>query len=384
MEQVKSKKEVDNKRGKKSPVFFSQRIQKKLSVGSVNDSFELEADHMANLVMRMSASRPHTGAVLQSKCSSCGQVEELQRKEIKKKISPFGQQAQSSDSNRFAPSHVEKAIYNSLGKGSNMDSSTKNFMEKRFGLEFSDVKIHSGSEAIKMSRDLNAHAFTVGKNIYFNEGKYNPNTESGKYLLAHELTHTIQQSGGAHKFLQRSCGDKAANWYNPFIRITSYDPSCFIQYANLNRSTITNLSTDWQRNALNTGLFSAFAGMATTVIGRRLGLSQMMALAFGGAVGGARGYLGMTAKERIRGKTVVMNNWYGRYKYNAYTKELLAVEYVGKGNDVLNLVSPWYFEEALFDAENNIVGNYIHKNIMHMPGVPLTGDILPEKSFGVI
>jgi hypothetical protein len=51
-----------------------------------------------------------------------------------------------------------------------------------------------------------------------------------------------------------------------------------IQYANVNRSTITPIDSDWQRNALNTGLFSAFAGVATTVIGRRLGLSQLAAL----------------------------------------------------------------------------------------------------------
>ncbi|AUP79057.1 eCIS core domain-containing protein [Flavivirga eckloniae] len=85
-----------------------------------------------------------------------------------------------------------------------MDDGTKGFMESRFGSDFSDVKIHTGSEAVQMSRELNAQAFTVGNDIYFNQGKYSPNSDTGKHLLAHELTHTIQQRGGIGRKLQRS------------------------------------------------------------------------------------------------------------------------------------------------------------------------------------
>lgn len=76
-------------------------------------------------------------------------------------------------------------------------------MESRFGTDFSDVKIHTGSEAVQMSSELNAQAFAVGNDIYFNEGKYNPNSDSGKHLLAHELTHTVQQSGGIGRKIQK-------------------------------------------------------------------------------------------------------------------------------------------------------------------------------------
>jgi len=68
-------------------------------------------------------------------------------------------------------------------------------MESRFGTDFSGVKIHAGNEAVQMSRELNAQAFTVGSDIYFNSGKFAPESESGRHLLSHELTHTIQQSG---------------------------------------------------------------------------------------------------------------------------------------------------------------------------------------------
>ena len=77
-----------------------------------------------------------------------------------------------------------------------MPGSTKSFMESRFGTDFSDVRIHTGDYATQMSGELNAQAFTVGSDIYFNRGKYSPESDHGRHLLAHELTHTIQQGTG--------------------------------------------------------------------------------------------------------------------------------------------------------------------------------------------
>jgi hypothetical protein len=74
-----------------------------------------------------------------------------------------------------------------------MEPATKAEMESGFGADFSDVNIHTGSDAAQMSKQMGAHAFTKGSDIYFNEGKYQPATTQGKLLLAHELTHTIQQ-----------------------------------------------------------------------------------------------------------------------------------------------------------------------------------------------
>jgi hypothetical protein len=101
---------------------------------------------------------------------------------------------------------VSNKINASKGNGSGMDGTTQSFMQNRFGADFSDVKIHTGSEAIQMNRELNAKAFTVGNDIYFNEGQYNPDSNEGKHLLAHELTHTIQQSG--RHAIQRSVKDQ--------------------------------------------------------------------------------------------------------------------------------------------------------------------------------
>ena len=86
-----------------------------------------------------------------------------------------------------------------------MSQNTQRHMESSFGADFSRVRIHTNSSAVQMSQSLNAQAFAHGGDIYFNSGKYNPDTSQGKHLLAHELTHTIQQgSSKVHNKLQRS------------------------------------------------------------------------------------------------------------------------------------------------------------------------------------
>ena len=119
----------------------------------------------------------------------------MQRKPISETITPFIQT--KSEGGGEVSNSLSNKISSSQGSGSSMDTNTQSFMSNRFRNDFSDVKIHTGGEAIQMNRDLNAKAFTTGKDIYFNEGQYQPNSDSGKQLLAHELTHTIQQVGDA-------------------------------------------------------------------------------------------------------------------------------------------------------------------------------------------
>jgi hypothetical protein len=194
---------------KTSAPFFALApvIQKKMSIGSSNDAYEVEADNIANKVMRMSEPSQqnisHTGALVQRKCSGCEQEEKLQMKPLADSITSLIQRRSTeSGGESQAPSHVESQINSSKGGGNSMDHGTQRFMESRFGTDFSDVKIHTGSQAVQMSRELNAQAFTVGNDVYFNEGKYSPNSDSGRHLLAHELTHTVQQ-GGIGRKIQR-------------------------------------------------------------------------------------------------------------------------------------------------------------------------------------
>jgi len=100
-------------------------------------------------------------------------------------------QAKANSTNQVSES-TENQIRNS-GSGSKMDTKTRTEMEQGFGANFSNVRIHTDSTAVQMNKDMGAQAFTHGNDVYFNEGKYNPNSSQGKHLLAHELTHTVQQ-----------------------------------------------------------------------------------------------------------------------------------------------------------------------------------------------
>jgi len=98
---------------------------------------------------------------------------------------------------------ISQSIGSSRGSGASLDNSTRSFMSERFGADFSGVKIHTGSDSSRMNQELNARAFTTGSDIFFNEGQYQPGSDSGKHLLAHELTHTIQQKGNTPGSIQR-------------------------------------------------------------------------------------------------------------------------------------------------------------------------------------
>lgn len=103
---------------------------------------------------------------------------------------------------------VEQQIQAARGGGKPLDRSVRGSMEQSFGADFGDVRIHTGAQADTLNRSLNSRAFTVGKDIFFRGGEYAPSASSGKQLLAHELTHTVQQSGGSvqREVIQRAIG----------------------------------------------------------------------------------------------------------------------------------------------------------------------------------
>jgi len=92
-------------------------------------------------------------------------------------------------------SDIQERIKNTKGNGRPMSERTARQMEQAFGADFSNVTIHTDSESDSLNKDMHSLAFTNGNDIYFAEGKYNPDSSSGKTLLAHELTHVIQQTG---------------------------------------------------------------------------------------------------------------------------------------------------------------------------------------------
>ncbi len=99
-----------------------------------------------------------------------------------------------------APSNnIGSQLKNSKGQGSPLPSDVKTEMETGFGADFSNVKVHTGTQAAEMNQSLRAKAFTNKGDIYFNQGNFDPASKDGKFLLAHELTHTIQQGAATPK-----------------------------------------------------------------------------------------------------------------------------------------------------------------------------------------
>ena len=116
------------------------------------------------------------------KCATCEEEDkELQRKELA---------AQESEAN----SEISNYIGSLSSKGSPLSHSAKSFFEPRFGYDFSSVKVHNDSDSAASAQSINALAYTTGNNIVFNQHQYSPETERGKQLLAHELTHVVQQN----------------------------------------------------------------------------------------------------------------------------------------------------------------------------------------------
>jgi hypothetical protein len=113
-------------------------------------------------------------------CEECGQKQQLQRK---------GSEPVSAS----APSSVEKVLQTA---GTPLDRESRSFFESRFGVDFSKVRIHTGAEAANSAADVAAKAYTVGNSIAFGNGQFSPHTQEGRRLLAHELTHVVQQNGG--------------------------------------------------------------------------------------------------------------------------------------------------------------------------------------------
>ena len=91
--------------------------------------------------------------------------------------------------------HVERSIDQARGGGNALDGATLDRMNDSFGADFSGVRVHTGGDADQMNRAVDAKAFTTGKDIFFREGAYQPGSTEGRGLLAHELTHVVQQTG---------------------------------------------------------------------------------------------------------------------------------------------------------------------------------------------
>jgi hypothetical protein len=138
---------------------------------------------------------------------------EVQRQPVQEEEEPLQMQAEEEEeavqtkTQHSQSTTASPRFYNQLagskGSGSPLQRSTQAEMSSGIGADFSNVRIHTDSRAAEMSQSIQAKAFTVGNHIYFNKGEYNPQHAEGKRLLAHELTHTVQQGAVQRKVIQR-------------------------------------------------------------------------------------------------------------------------------------------------------------------------------------
>jgi uncharacterized protein YecT (DUF1311 family) len=193
-------------------------IQRKLTVGADDDPMEREADAMADRVIRrmetpFTVSQPETQGI-RRKCQDCPEEETIREKPINTFIQKKG--AKNKD---IVDESITGRIHSLKGSGSPLPEHAKKNLGNGFGTDFSNVRVHSGSDAAKLAGNLNAQAFTVGNDIFFNSGRYDPVSSAGKYLLAHELTHTIQQGGNSEQVSRQKDTDA------PFVNYVITKPS---------------------------------------------------------------------------------------------------------------------------------------------------------------
>lgn len=144
-------------------------LQRKLMLGATNDPLELEADRIADQVLASSSHPSLSGGAFRTRHSS----------------------GQAASGLGGVPASVDQAL---ASPGKPLEPGLRQDMEQRFGYDFSRVRVHADALADRSARDVNALAYTAGSDLVFGTGRFVPDTYQGRRLIAHELTHVVQQS----------------------------------------------------------------------------------------------------------------------------------------------------------------------------------------------
>lgn len=230
-------------------------VRAKLAVGRVDDPLEQEADRVADQVMRMPAPDISCGPAAEQisrKCAAC-EKDELQKM-------PAQPQRAPAEAGGAAQVDMPPLVRDVLaGPGETFDTSTRAFMERRFGHEFGHVRVHADAQAATSARAIDALAYTAGHHIVFGAGQYAPHTAAGRRLLAHELTHVVQQTppGTIHR---QPTTDKEEKAKNERLQTLAENPSqAHEQWARLNQvertSVVIRMSARYGQDFANSFLW---------------------------------------------------------------------------------------------------------------------------------
>jgi len=209
--------------GKEAATPYSLPVQAKLTIGAPGDKYEQEADRVASQVVKQINS-PEAASSSQGQSVQRMEepVEELQRQpsisdlqrtplplEVQRVGMPAEEELQAKSILQGreaiavgeATNDLDSAINSARGGGQFLDAGLQRSMGQAMGADFSGVKVHTDAKSDQLNQSIQAKAFTTGQDVFFRQGAYDPGSRGGQELIAHELTHVVQQNGGA---VQRS------------------------------------------------------------------------------------------------------------------------------------------------------------------------------------
>ena len=187
-------------------------IQAKLVVGQPGDKYEQEADRVAEQVLRISDTEMRQQSEKEGETqtqSLAGRITSFLQRQVEEE-EELPQTGMVAAIGGESPGSLEAGITTLRSGGHSLPGHVRAFFEPRFGYDFGRVRIHTDSLAAETASSVNARAFTLGRDIVFGAGEYTPETTVGKRLLAHELTHVVQQRSAIARRRTREHADDAA------------------------------------------------------------------------------------------------------------------------------------------------------------------------------
>jgi hypothetical protein len=186
-------------------------LQARLEIGAADDPAEHEAERVAAAVVSTgdAAPAPHVGAApaAVARCADCTPGRPCPRcqEEARARGEAIPIQARPAGGGALAlPASTGRYVSTLPGRGQPLPPAERGFFERRFGRDFGGVRVHTDGEAAQSAAGVRAQAYTVGSHIVFGAGRWQPGSAAGRHLIAHELTHTVQQAAGGAR-LNRQC-----------------------------------------------------------------------------------------------------------------------------------------------------------------------------------
>ena len=199
-------------------------IPTKLKIGKPRDKYELEANRVAEQIIRMPEPSAAAGSSVQyhvdplSVQQSCSNCEKDLRRQRREEEEACLQAKKNPDDTPQVLPKLENQLNILRSRGQPLSESARAFFEPRFGYDFRNVRIHTDTRASEMARILNARAFTVGHDVVFEGGQFVPGSRDGKRLLAHELAHVTQQQQGHISTPDVQCNwREIRQWYEDYL-----------------------------------------------------------------------------------------------------------------------------------------------------------------------